>query len=425
MAPAAGISSNERRFPASRLLAGAFILLCAILYFKQNILDPIPTRAPNDFRFYYFAAQHIRHGESPFLTQDYIYPPLLAYLLTPLAGLDYLTARWIWFLISQACFLAAAYLMWQRMRRDWLAASVIAFVWAAGMAAQDSFGTGQPDTLITLLMVVACARTGWAQGAAAGAGFAVKLIPGVLGMLLPLERNWRALLALISSAALLTVLPWALVAFLRGPARPANTDYLAGTPCVLSWSIPSVTLRIFEPPGPNGKLPAVWDTGWDLPKLRLSLAQKLISLSVALAILAAGIAVLTHRVRGRLTADQVPIAGTALIALSLAASPISWWHYQTMQYPGVALLLCDALRRRQWRLFCAALCCAAALFPVPATVLRFYYHQHERWPDSPAIMYFWTSVTPLASLVLFGLLVSRLWIAKQPGRQKAAGMIGA
>jgi hypothetical protein len=393
---------------ARRLLLIAFVAACAIWYSKQNILDIIPTPGPSDFRFYYDAAQHILHGESPFLTAEYIYPPLLACLLVPLAALDYLAARWIWFVFSHACFLASAFLLWRRLGRDWIATGVIALVWGAGSVAQDSFVTGQPDPLLTLLIVVACVCTGWVGYASAGAGFAVKLIPAVLGLLAPLERNWRGLMALFASAGLLLAIPWAIVASLRGPVGPANTDYLYGTPCVLSWSIPSVALRVLEPPDYTGKLPQDWVTGWDLPRLHLSSEQKLVSLAAALATLAAGIALLCFKTRGRLSAEQVPIAGTALIALALAASPIAWWHYQAMQYPGVALLLYGAIRARNWRRICSALACAVFLFPLPAAVLRYYYHQHERWPDAPALMYFWTSVTPLASLVLFASLVATI-----------------
>lgn len=391
---------------ARRLLLVAFVAACAIWYSKQNILDAIPTPGLSDFRFYYYAAQHILHGESPFLTADYIYPPLLACLLVPLAYFDYFTARWIWFVFSHACLLTAAFLLWRRLGRDWIATTVIAFVWGAGWVAQDSFATGQPDPLLTLAIVVACVSTGWIGYASAGAGFAVKLLPAVLGLLAPLERNWRGLVAFLASAGFLVAIPWAIIAFLRGPMGPANTDYLYGTPCVLSWSIPSVALRVLEPPSAEGKLPQDWDTGWDLPRLRLSSEQKLVSLSAAFATLIAGLALLWFKTRGRIGAEQIPIAGTALIALALAASPIAWWHYQAMQYPGVAVLLYYSIRGRDWRRLCAGLICAMFLFPLPAAVLRYYYHLHERWPDAPAFMYFWTSVTPFASLALFVLLVA-------------------
>jgi len=394
---------------ARRTLLIAFVAACAIWYWKQNIHDAIPTPGLSDFRFYYYAAQHILHGESPFLTADYIYPPLLACLLVPIAAFDYFTARWIWFVFSHACLLTAAFLWWRRLGRDWIATAVIAFVWGAGWVTQDSFTTGQPDPLLILLIVIACAGSGWIGYSSAGAGFAVKLIPAVLGMLGPLERNWRGLLAFFASAGLLIAIPWAIVASLRGPMGPANTDYLYGTPCVLSWSIPSVALRILEPPDDDGKLPQDWVTGWDLPRLRLSSEQKMVSLAAAFATLTVGLAVLWRNTRGRLSPEQLPIAGTALIALALAASPIAWWHYQAMQYPGIALLFYCTLRKpRDWRRIGSALACAAFLFPLPAAVLRYYYHQHERWPDAPGLMYFWTSVAPLASLVLFASLVATI-----------------
>jgi hypothetical protein len=391
-----------------RLFSILFLVACALWYWKQNVLNVLPNPGPSDFRYYYYAAQHVLHGESPFLIQDYVYPPLLALALTPVARFDYYTARWIWFIFSHACFLAAAFLLWRRIGRDWTAACVIAFVWSAGWAAQDGFPTGQPDPLLTVLIIIACVTSGWLQGAASSAGFAVKLIPAVLVLLSPLERNWRALVAFFAGAAVFMGVPWLIVAWLDGPAKPSNTDYLFGTPCVLSWSFPSVALRIFEPPDDNGKLPNDWINGWDLPRLHLSLDQKLLSLSVALAVFASGLAVLVFKTGGQLTPEQIPFAGTALVALALAASPIAWWHYQAMQYPGVALLCCAAVRAGHWRKLAAAIVCALFLFPLPAGVLRYYYNPLQRWPDAPALIYFWTSVTPIASLVLFGLLLSYL-----------------
>jgi hypothetical protein len=394
---------------ARRFFLIAFVALCALWYYKQNIRDVIPTRGINDFRYYFYAAQHILHGESPFVTTEYmyIYPPLLACALVPLAAFSYLTANWIWLAFSHACFLAAAFLLWRHLGRDWIAAAAIAFVWAAGWVGQDSFAMGQPDPLLTLLIVVTCVSGGWIRYAAAGAGFALKFIPGVLGLLAPLERNWRGFLTFLASAGLLVATPWAIVAFLRGPAKPANTDFVFGTPCVLSWSIPSVALRVLDPPGADGKVPSDW-LNWDLSRLHLSARQKLVSLAASLAALAPGLALLWFKTRGGLTAKQVPIAGTALVALALAASPVGWWHYQTMQYPGVALLLYYVIRGRDWRRLCGSLATALFLFALPAGVLRYYYHQHERWPDAPALVYFWTSVTPVASLFLFVLLLSCL-----------------
>lgn len=391
-----------------RLAFILFLALCAAWYIQQNILNVLPTPAPSDFRFYYYAAGKIVHGQSPYLIADYIYPPLLACLLTPIARFDYLTARWIWFIFSHACLLAAAYLLWRRVGRDLPAASVIAFVWSAGWVAQDSFATGQPDPLLVLLIVIAITSTALMQGVAIGAGFAVKLIPAVLGLLAPLNRNWRAFAATLASAAALFAIPWGIIAFLDGPKRPSNTDYLFGTPCVLSWSFPSVALRIIEPPSRDGQLPNDWINGWDLPRLRLSTEQKVVSLAVSVTTFGVGLAGLLFKTRGRIHTDEIPIVGAALIALALAASPIAWWHYQAMQYPGVALLLIHAVRHRRWRLLAISIAPILFLYPIPDAVLRFYYHQQEQWPNAPALMYIWTSVAPIASLSLFAVLLSRI-----------------
>jgi hypothetical protein len=50
------------------------------------------------------------------------------------------------------------------------------------------------------------------------------------------------------------------------------------------------------------------------------------------------------------------------------------------------------------------LVCGAFLYPLPVAVLRAYYVRSSSWPNSPEVMYFWTSISPIASLVLFGLM---------------------
>ena len=79
-----------------------------------------------------------------------------------------------------------------------------------------------------------------------------------------------------------------------------------------------------------------------------------------------------------------------------------------MQYPSVALLAGFALQKRRWPLFACILVCGAFVFPVPAAILRAYYHQHQQWPNLPAVMYLWTSVPALASLLIFGLFLRQL-----------------
>jgi hypothetical protein len=385
------------------------MLLCAAWYVYDSFIDQAPTASLSDFRWYYLAARHVVHGESPYLSEGYLYSPLLACLVTPLAFLEYVPARWVWFLISQACLLAAAWLIWRHLGADRLAGCVVAMVWAFGGAAGESLGLGQIGPELTLLLAAAYTLTPRRQGACAGAAFALKPIPGVICVIFILRRDFQALLAGVAAAFILTAVSWGLVACCSsGPRAPAALDYLSGTPSPLSWSLPSLALRVYEPFRSGQPTPHDWITGHTLQELHLPPEERWLSLAVAFVTLVAGCIILAKRLRARLEYRQTALASAALISLSLAASPVCWTHYQVMQYPGVALLLGYAARRRLWWLLGGAATCAAFLYPIPVAVLRAYYDVANRWPSSPIVMYFWTTVSAVASLALFGLMTREL-----------------
>jgi hypothetical protein len=385
------------------------MLACAGWYAYDSFIKQMPTAALSDFRWYYLAADHVLDGDSPYLSEGYIYSPFLAFVLTPLAYLEYVPARWVWFLFSHACLLVAAWLIWRELGADRLAGCVIAVVWALGGAAAESLALGQVGPELTLLLAAAYTLKRRGPGECVGTGFAVKLIPGVLCVIFALRRNFRAMFLAVVIALILTVVPWVfVVCCLDGPKAPSHKDYLAGTPSVISWSLPSVALRIYEPFHSGKPMPLDWIIGNGLQTLHLSSGQRLVSLSVALITLTLGCGILAFRVRGRLSAEQVPLASAAIVALALAASPVCWTHYQIMEYPGVALFLTYAARRRLWWLLGMATASAAFLYPIPVAVLRAYYSQANNWPNSPAVMYFWTSIPAIASVVLFGLMTREL-----------------
>jgi hypothetical protein len=385
------------------------MLICAGWYVYDSFIRQMPTAALSDFRWYYLAADHVLDGDSPYLSEGYIYSPFLAFVLTPLAYLQYVPARWVWFLVSHACLVGAAWLIWRELGSDRLAGCVVAMVWALGGAAGESLALGQVGSELTLLLAAAYTLHRRGPGVCVGTGFAVKLIPGVLGVIFVLRRNFRALFVAVVIAFVFTAAPWVfVVCCLNGPKAPVHTDYLAGTPSVISWSLPSVALRIYEPFHFGKPMPLDWIIGNGLQTLQLSFGQRLVSLSVAMVTLALGCVALVFRVRGRLAPEQVPLASAAMVALALAASPVCWTHYQIMEYPGVALLLTYAARRKLWWLLGMATASAAFLYPIPVAVLRAYYEPSQSWPNSPIVMYFWTSIPAVASVVLFGLMTREL-----------------
>ena len=384
-----------------------FFLVCSVWYCNKAIFEVVPVLdRQSDFTPYYEASRDVRAGTSPYLTKGYIYPPLLACLLTPLASLPYTKARLIWSWISQFCLLGAAWAVWRRMGGHWIAAGLIAFVWAVGGAAPESLALGQLGCPLTLLLALAYTQREGRQAAAVGLGLALKLIPGVLGVVFVLRRRWRGFLILAGVSLTLLIVPWSYVlCCLDGPRTPAGTDTWTGTPAILSWSLPSVTLRVLDHPQ-AGALPYDWEFGNDLPNLHLPVSRRLASVSVAGGTLLVGIAILATALKFRVSPEQVPFAMAALTSLSLAASPVCWTHYQVMNYPGVALLLCHAWNSRRWKLFAGTLALGSLLYPVPVEILTLYYEKVGNWKLIPVpTLYIWTSVTALTCLAMFAVLL--------------------
>lgn len=391
----------------------AIVAACAFLNIKPNVLDPISgLGAPSDFAVYYRAAKDILSGTSPYENSAYFYPPSVAFLMAPVGLMPYLTARWIWFLLSYALFLTAAWLIWRAAGGGRIALCCIACVWALGGAAKESFDVGQLSFLLVLALAAAFTQGTQLSGIAAGFGGALKYFPGVLAMAFILERNWRALRTAIGVVVLATGIPWLLIACaFAGPRAPGSARFWMGTPSLFSWSIPSVVLRVLDPLRSAGPLPSEWEFGNVAASLHLATRLRFLSAGTAVFVLAAGVIALTLVCRGRLHSAQAPWAMIGLLSLSLAAAPVCWSHYQVLQYPGVALMLVSAIRLRAWRIAVAAAVCFAFAYQLPEMALCAYHDKYGGWSAaSPATLYLWSSVAPLACVGLFALA---LWNVKQ------------
>lgn len=381
-------------------------------YVVANVLGPISSLASiSDFVHYYRAGEAILHLKSPFDDPEFLYPPAVAFLSAPFALLSYVAARWSWFLISQACLISAAIIVWRSLGRGWTAALTVAAMWALGGAASESVALGQITPLLVLLLAIAYSCGSTAQGLSIGAGFSLKYVPGALAVALALRRDMRALSSFAVAVLVLVAIPWiAIVSFFSGARTPVSGNYWMGTPAVLSWSVPSVVLRALDPPRDSDHVPHDWEFGNSGANLHLDATRRIISLVTAAATFAIGAVALALACGGRLRAEQMPWALAGLTSLSLAASPVCWTHYELLQYPGLALVIHAAIVHRKWLLTAFAIVCAALLYPVPVAVLTRYYQGHAGWTAaSPFTLYFWTSIAPIASLALFTLNVWNVW----------------
>lgn len=362
----------------------------------------------SDFRWYYLAAHYILEGHSPYLATGYIYPPLTAFLFTPLASIDYVLARRVWWVLSQIFLLTAGCTLWRRLGADWRSACVVGFVWASGGAAEESIALGQIGALLTLSVAMA-SFPGRLQGTATSVGGAIKIIPAILAVTLGLERKWRSLFSTVALTAVLLIAPWLAVRwFLVGPKTPASTDFLAGTPTILSWSAPSIALRALQHPGADGKPPVSWVDS-NLVGVHLGRRDRAVSIAVSAVVMIGGLATLGYMARGRLAASFGPFAASALIALTLVASPVCWTHYEILQYPGAAILINRAFRAAKWSTLLGTVTCWAFLYTVPVMVLRSaYFANGGNWPSSPVFLYFWTSISAVACLGLVALAIREI-----------------
>jgi hypothetical protein len=389
-------------------LVWCFLILCASWYTYDTILTQLPANTDSDFRGYYSAARNVLHGGSPFLEDSYIYPPLLALLMAPLGAIGYLAARWVWFVFSQACLLWAAWLVYRYLGRGLVAACSVALVWAGGRTAGEAVGVGQLGPELALLLAIAYTASDWLQGASLGLGIALKFLPGPCAIGLAMARCWRALWVAIL-CSLLGALSWVFASFaLVGlPASLRPTAFLAGSPVVLSWSLPSVAQRIMDPPAPGCGLP--WGNAFNLQALNLPPAARRVGLAVTAATFALGIGALLAVTRGRVSRAQLPLAMASLTTLTLVAAPVSWTHYQVMQFPGMALFAGGLALRGAWKKLGWALLSAAFIYPVPVTVLRaMAAARGDPWPNTPMANYFWISMPPVAGLVLYGMMVAEI-----------------
>src|SRR5882724_2462638 len=108
--------SQRRLSTMERAVVGVLALAVVVggLYFaRQSGTNPEVYR--NDFNVYYHAAREVMGGGDPYQHSlgdwtPYIYPPLLAELIVPLALLPLPVAAYLWFLINAASIVAAAWM---------------------------------------------------------------------------------------------------------------------------------------------------------------------------------------------------------------------------------------------------------------------------------------------------------------------------
>ncbi len=304
------------------------------------------TAAPSDFSHYYLAAQALLHGASPYARYIFDYPPLVVFLMLPLALLPYVTARLLWFCLSHLFLAAAAWLLWRNTGQDQIATMSVVLTWSLCGTVAENLVLGQVGPLLLLLVVLAIAVPRL-RALCFGGAAALKLWPAILMFGDLIRGRWKQLAGAVATATALVLLPLGLIAVATpGPVAPQSGSFWMGTPAFLNLSLPATVLRLADPPADDGAMPPDWKNGNDprqlhLPRERaaLSAASGAVTLALCLGLIAAA---------SRHREPPAPALIGAIITSALAGCPIVWYHYQILQFPGIVWLASKAIRSRRF-----------------------------------------------------------------------------
>ncbi|HWC76455.1 MAG TPA: glycosyltransferase family 87 protein, partial [Blastocatellia bacterium] len=183
-----GFGARFPRYARVVVLLLAIVVVLASFYFAQRSgVDP--NAYGNDFSVYFFAASEVIHGRDPYQNSlgawtPYLYPPLLAELLVPLALVPLPVAAYIWSLISIGSLVAAA---WMSTALTNASSRMMVAVLAAFVVvrfALDNFDYGQVNVIVAALAVAHIFlyernRKGWSMVAFVLAA-SIKLTPAIL-----------------------------------------------------------------------------------------------------------------------------------------------------------------------------------------------------------------------------------------------------
>jgi hypothetical protein len=151
----------------------------------------------------------------PFEVDLYQYPP--AFLLLPRSvvafGVDFFTIRRVWFAIQSAVLLAGLTLVarWIGGRSGLVALLLVPVVW---LAQPTRLGLQLGNFQLTAIPLAVLAMMAFERGRVARGGLALgfpivsKIFPGVLGIVLAVNRQWRALAWMGGWAVALTLAAW-------------------------------------------------------------------------------------------------------------------------------------------------------------------------------------------------------------------------
>ncbi|MBX3359766.1 MAG: DUF2029 domain-containing protein [Phycisphaeraceae bacterium] len=202
------------------VLLPALVILGVFVYGVASSIPRIGQARTADFGHFYWAARAMLDGSDPYTSwhNGYIYPPLLAFLYTPLARFDFDTAAALSLVLNTLIVFATLVLSTRSavdrfdIRRAWPAVLTVAAIASVIIADKIKGELQMWQTNAILLLMYALALT-WLDrrpvlaGLALGVAFNIKYLPIVLLGWLLVRRRWRAAAGFAGGIVLFALLP--------------------------------------------------------------------------------------------------------------------------------------------------------------------------------------------------------------------------
>ena len=331
--------------PPGQRLALALLALLVIPNPFLALRDLVPVPAQPDFAGYYLAARALSAGLSPYDADTtarlaatsgglwyfpYLYPPVFAALLRPLAALPFDLARALWFAANLLWCGWGALLVAQvtgiPRERRWLLLVALPFL----PSVHHTLELGQVNGLLLVLIALAVAAPGVAvarrraglRGVALGAAAAIKIFPVLVALPWLARRDWRAI-----GGAMLGVASLAGVGVVLGGGAASLREWFcdvlpataAGRGFPGNQSIWAAADRLFTSQSLEAVAPGLGARMVDVPPLLQMPRLGPVVGGMLAAVL----------VRSAASTDPVHETASAALALTctLMVSPIVWDHY--------------------------------------------------------------------------------------------------
>lgn len=370
-----------RRIPLPELLLLGIlaVLLLPGLIIAAHDLIPLPNQL--DFTSYYIAAQALGQGLSPYdpavqaqlasaygklELAAYLYPPVIADILRPLAALPLPMAGLVWFGLNVLWVVLAARCITWLVRLPGYGVVGVCLLSILNPAVHHTLELGQVSSLLLVLISGALlalgrqSRGAWSDvlgGLLLALATMIKLFPAVLALPLIVSQRDRALAAY--GLGLLGLIGLGVVAS-GGPdltivwATQVLPRYAGGFLTPNNQSLEAAIARLFQPQVLNLIPLAGRPTRMQMaPLLNAPWLGLLLGYGLSGVIGLSSLWLLARRWRQQ--ARQIELAEAAfLLATVLLIQPLVWYHYYTLLLLGYAVALPHALLQRSTRILLLA-----------------------------------------------------------------------